>query len=90
MCAHSARLIPDIFPKILEEEEDEDQPLSLAWPDTIRKQITYLLILPIVFPLWLTLPDVRREVTTHTHTAHFDTMPAEVRRYTKTKRQSSW
>ncbi|KAM4750155.1 sodium/potassium/calcium exchanger 2-like [Anableps anableps] len=46
-----------------EEEEDEDQPLSLAWPDTLRKQITYLLILPIVFPLWLTLPDVRRETS---------------------------
>ncbi|KAM8772536.1 sodium/potassium/calcium exchanger 2-like isoform 1-T1 [Acanthopagrus schlegelii] len=44
-----------------EEEEDEDQPLSLAWPDTLRKQITYLIIMPIVFPLWLTLPDVRRE-----------------------------
>ncbi|KAM9362819.1 sodium/potassium/calcium exchanger 2-like [Symphorus nematophorus] len=44
-----------------EEEEDEDQPLSLAWPDTTRKRLTYLLILPIVFPLWLTLPDVRRE-----------------------------
>ncbi|XP_029992009.1 sodium/potassium/calcium exchanger 2-like isoform X2 [Sphaeramia orbicularis] len=44
-----------------EEEEDEDQPLSLAWPDTTRKQLTYLLILPIVFPLWVTLPDVRRE-----------------------------
>ncbi|XP_019732030.1 sodium/potassium/calcium exchanger 2-like [Hippocampus comes] len=44
-----------------EEEEDEDQPLSLAWPDTTRKQLTYLVILPIVFPLWLTLPDVRRE-----------------------------
>lgn len=72
-CAHSARLIPDIFPKILEEEEDEDQPLSLAWPDTIRKQITYLLILPIVLPLWLTLPDVRREVTTHTHCALWHT-----------------
>ncbi|MFT7806356.1 sodium/potassium/calcium exchanger 2 isoform X2 [Arapaima gigas] len=42
-----------------EEEEDEDQPLSLAWPDTNRKRCTYLLILPIVFPLWLTLPDVR-------------------------------
>lgn len=53
-----------------EEEEDEDQPLSLAWPDTIRKQITYLIILPIVFPLWLTLPDVRREVTTHTYVAY--------------------
>nr|XP_061791690.1 sodium/potassium/calcium exchanger 2-like [Nerophis lumbriciformis] len=44
-----------------EEEEDEDQPLSLAWPDTNRKRLTYLVILPIVFPLWLTLPDVRRE-----------------------------
>ncbi|RXN18521.1 sodium potassium calcium exchanger 2-like protein [Labeo rohita] len=45
-----------------EEEEDEDQPLSLAWPDTPRKQATYLFIFPIVFPLWLSLPDVRREV----------------------------
>ncbi|KAG7485355.1 sodium/potassium/calcium exchanger 2-like [Solea senegalensis] len=44
-----------------EEEEDEDQPLSLAWPDTNRKRLTYLVILPIVLPLWITLPDVRRE-----------------------------
>ncbi|XP_060940358.1 sodium/potassium/calcium exchanger 2-like [Limanda limanda] len=44
-----------------EEEEDEDQPLSLAWPDTNRKRLTYLIILPIVLPLWITLPDVRRE-----------------------------
>ncbi|NWR56341.1 NCKX2 protein, partial [Bucorvus abyssinicus] len=41
-------------------EEDEDQPLSLAWPDTPRKQLTYLLVLPIVFPLWASLPDVRK------------------------------
>nr|XP_046183617.1 sodium/potassium/calcium exchanger 2-like [Oncorhynchus gorbuscha] len=47
-----------------EEEEDEDAPLSLAWPETNRKRITYLLILPIVFPLWLSLPDVRRETST--------------------------
>uniref|UniRef100_A0A3B3ZFL6 Sodium/calcium exchanger membrane region domain-containing protein n=1 Tax=Periophthalmus magnuspinnatus TaxID=409849 RepID=A0A3B3ZFL6_9GOBI len=47
-----------------EEEEDEDQPLSLAWPDTARKQITYLIVLPIVLPLWITLPDVRRETST--------------------------
>ncbi|MED6279464.1 hypothetical protein CHARACLAT_001110 [Characodon lateralis] len=46
-----------------EEDEDESQPLSLAWPDTPRKQFTYLFILPIVFPLWLTLPDVRRETS---------------------------
>ncbi|XP_066516397.1 sodium/potassium/calcium exchanger 2-like [Hoplias malabaricus] len=46
-----------------EEEEGEDQPLSLAWPDTPRKQATYLFIMPIVFPLWLSLPDVRRETS---------------------------
>ncbi|XP_042311610.1 sodium/potassium/calcium exchanger 2 isoform X2 [Sceloporus undulatus] len=43
-----------------EEEEDEEHPLSLAWPDTPRKQIIYLVIFPIVFPLWVTLPDVRK------------------------------
>ncbi|XP_019410956.1 PREDICTED: sodium/potassium/calcium exchanger 2 [Crocodylus porosus] len=42
------------------EEDDDDQPLSLAWPETPRKQITYLIFLPIVFPLWVTLPDVRK------------------------------
>ncbi|XP_060779852.1 sodium/potassium/calcium exchanger 1 isoform X3 [Neoarius graeffei] len=46
-----------------QEDEDEDgendEPLSLAWPDTRRKQATYLFLLPIVFPLWLTVPDVR-------------------------------
>ncbi|KAM7015801.1 sodium/potassium/calcium exchanger 1-like isoform 2-T2 [Tautogolabrus adspersus] len=41
------------------EEEEESEPLSLEWPDTRRKQATYLFLLPIVFPLWLTLPDVR-------------------------------
>ncbi|EOB05881.1 Sodium/potassium/calcium exchanger 2, partial [Anas platyrhynchos] len=44
---------------VLQNEEDEDQPLSLAWPDTPRKQLTYLVVLPIVFPLWASLPDVR-------------------------------
>uniref|UniRef100_A0A8C2Z6B9 Solute carrier family 24 member 2 n=1 Tax=Cyclopterus lumpus TaxID=8103 RepID=A0A8C2Z6B9_CYCLU len=42
------------------ETEEEDQPLSLSWPDTNRKRLTYLLIIPIVLPLWLTLPDVRK------------------------------
>ncbi|NXC24563.1 NCKX2 protein, partial [Campylorhamphus procurvoides] len=48
----------------LQNEEDEDQPLSLAWPETPRKQLTYLLVLPIVFPLWATLPDVRKPTST--------------------------
>ncbi|CAG02307.1 unnamed protein product, partial [Tetraodon nigroviridis] len=43
-----------------EEEEEEDQPLSLSWPESTRKRLTYLLIVPIVLPLWLTLPDVRK------------------------------
>ncbi|XP_057578733.1 sodium/potassium/calcium exchanger 2 isoform X3 [Hippopotamus amphibius kiboko] len=41
-------------------EEEEDQPLSLAWPSDTRKQVTFLIVLPIVFPLWITLPDVRK------------------------------
>ncbi|KAM9854603.1 sodium/potassium/calcium exchanger 1-like [Aulostomus maculatus] len=44
-----------------EEEDNEDEPLSLEWPDTRRKQATFLFLLPIVFPLWLTVPDVRNQ-----------------------------
>ncbi|XP_051238573.1 sodium/potassium/calcium exchanger 1-like [Dicentrarchus labrax] len=43
------------------EEERKDKPLSLEWPDTRRKQATYLFLLPIIFPLWLTVPDVRNQ-----------------------------
>uniref|UniRef100_A0A8C6V172 Sodium/potassium/calcium exchanger 1 n=1 Tax=Neogobius melanostomus TaxID=47308 RepID=A0A8C6V172_9GOBI len=42
-----------------EEEEEESAPLSLDWPQTCPKRVSYLLLLPIVFPLWVTLPDVR-------------------------------
>uniref|UniRef100_A0A452UPZ5 Solute carrier family 24 member 2 n=1 Tax=Ursus maritimus TaxID=29073 RepID=A0A452UPZ5_URSMA len=41
-------------------EDEEDQPLSLAWPSNPRKQVTFLIVFPIVFPLWITLPDVRK------------------------------
>ncbi|CAK6979399.1 sodium/potassium/calcium exchanger 2-like [Scomber scombrus] len=44
-----------------EDEEEDDQPLSLSWPETCRKRCTYLLIMPVVLPLWLTLPDVRKQ-----------------------------
>uniref|UniRef100_A0A8C3HLY4 Sodium/potassium/calcium exchanger 1 n=1 Tax=Chrysemys picta bellii TaxID=8478 RepID=A0A8C3HLY4_CHRPI len=42
-----------------DEEEENDEPLSLEWPETRRKQALYLFLLPVVFPLWLTVPDVR-------------------------------
>ncbi|XP_032824397.2 sodium/potassium/calcium exchanger 2-like [Petromyzon marinus] len=43
-----------------EEEEDSEIPMSLKWPSTWRKRLSYLLLLPIVLPLWATLPDVRK------------------------------
>lgn len=43
--------------------EESDQPLSLAWPVKKRKRAMYLAVLPIVFPLWMTLPDVRNAVS---------------------------
>ncbi|XP_075066737.1 sodium/potassium/calcium exchanger 2 isoform X2 [Mixophyes fleayi] len=40
--------------------EEGDHPLSLSWPPNKRKRAVYLAVLPIVFPLWITLPDVRK------------------------------
>ncbi|XP_065168869.1 sodium/potassium/calcium exchanger Nckx30C isoform X3 [Atheta coriaria] len=40
-------------------EEDPPDPLDMSWPSGARKRITYILLAPIVFPLWLTLPDTR-------------------------------
>ncbi|KAM9408350.1 sodium/potassium/calcium exchanger 1-like [Pholidichthys leucotaenia] len=53
------------------EEKEENEPLSLEWPDTRRKQATYLFLLPIVFPLWLTLPDVRNPASRRYFAATF-------------------
>ncbi|NWV94370.1 NCKX1 protein, partial [Machaerirhynchus nigripectus] len=41
------------------EGDENDEPLSLEWPESRKKQAIYLFLLPIVFPLWSTLPDVR-------------------------------
>ncbi|KAI2798961.1 hypothetical protein RDWZM_006724 [Blomia tropicalis] len=40
--------------------DNTPEPLDISWPTLFRKQVTYLLLAPIIFPLWLTLPDVRR------------------------------
>ncbi|XP_054714670.1 LOW QUALITY PROTEIN: sodium/potassium/calcium exchanger Nckx30C-like [Uloborus diversus] len=46
---------------IAEEDEDEgDKPLNLSWPDTWRKRLNYVLLSPIMYPLYLTLPDTRK------------------------------
>lgn len=43
--------------------EDNDQPLDMSWPNTMKKQFFYLFTLPITLPLWLTLPDTRRKTS---------------------------
>ncbi|XP_013793090.1 sodium/potassium/calcium exchanger Nckx30C-like [Limulus polyphemus] len=39
----------------------QEEPLDMSWPTTWRKRLNYVLVAPIIFPLWLTLPDVRRK-----------------------------
>ncbi|CAH2042058.1 unnamed protein product, partial [Iphiclides podalirius] len=39
--------------------EEDTTPLDMSWPSGFRKRLTYLLVAPIVFPLWMTLPDTR-------------------------------
>lgn len=31
----------------------------MAWPDTARKRLTYIMVAPLLIPMWLTLPDTR-------------------------------
>jgi len=42
-------------------EDEEEKPLDMTWPENWHKQIIYLFLSPILFPLWVTLPDVRKE-----------------------------
>nr|XP_008198231.1 PREDICTED: sodium/potassium/calcium exchanger Nckx30C isoform X4 [Tribolium castaneum] len=42
-----------------ETEEEPPEAMDMGWPSGARKRITYILLAPIVFPLWLTLPDTR-------------------------------
>ena len=43
-------------------EEIEPQPLDMSIPtDSCRSALTYFALLPIVLPLWLTLPDTRKQ-----------------------------
>ncbi|XP_058791647.1 sodium/potassium/calcium exchanger Nckx30C isoform X2 [Phymastichus coffea] len=41
------------------DDEDPQEALDMTWPNTPRKRITYILVAPILIPLWLTLPDTR-------------------------------
>lgn len=45
--------------------EEENEPLDVRWPQGWRKRITYVFLAPLIFLLWLTIPDVRRPVSIH-------------------------
>ncbi|OWF47736.1 sodium/potassium/calcium exchanger 2-like isoform X2 [Mizuhopecten yessoensis] len=40
---------------------EDEEPLDLSWPDNWKKRINYVIVAPIIYVLWITLPDVRRE-----------------------------
>ncbi|XP_069678361.1 sodium/potassium/calcium exchanger Nckx30C isoform X2 [Periplaneta americana] len=57
-CPLAAKALPEQMADP-DDEEEGNEALDISWPDTARKRITYLLVAPIVFPLWITLPDTR-------------------------------
>ena len=43
-------------------DEVQPEPLDMRFPrHGVQKQLTYLALFPIIFPLWLTLPDTRAQ-----------------------------
>jgi len=41
-------------------EEEEEKPLDMTWPNIWHKQLLYVFLAPILFPLWVSIPDVRK------------------------------
>ncbi|XP_043479359.1 sodium/potassium/calcium exchanger Nckx30C isoform X4 [Leptopilina heterotoma] len=41
------------------EEDEPPEALDMGWPSSPKKRLTYILVAPILIPLWLTLPDTR-------------------------------
>ena len=51
------------IPQLLDQEEEVEQPIDMSWPKTFRKQLMYLFLTPIMWPLYITLPDVKKPVS---------------------------
>ncbi|VDM75603.1 unnamed protein product [Strongylus vulgaris] len=52
-------------------EEEEEQPLNMEWPDRFIKQVTYICLAPVLIPMWVTIPDVRRPTSRHWYPVTF-------------------
>lgn len=44
---------------LIKEAKAEEGTMDLSWPDTTRAQIIYVLIFPLMFLFWLTMPQTR-------------------------------
>jgi len=51
----------NITPTTENVDAEDSSALNMSWPVKTRKKISYVLLAPLLFPLWLTLPDVRKE-----------------------------
>uniref|UniRef100_H2YL76 Sodium/calcium exchanger membrane region domain-containing protein n=1 Tax=Ciona savignyi TaxID=51511 RepID=H2YL76_CIOSA len=58
-CPEAKPLCPITMKFIHIPEEEMNDTLDLSWPTTNAKRCVYLFIAPIMYALWITLPDVR-------------------------------
>uniref|UniRef100_A0A914NY18 Sodium/calcium exchanger membrane region domain-containing protein n=1 Tax=Panagrolaimus davidi TaxID=227884 RepID=A0A914NY18_9BILA len=50
----------DAIKSMIVEEMEIEQPIDMSFPNTFCKRCTYIALLPIMFPLFITLPDVKK------------------------------
>lgn len=53
------------------DELEIEQPIDMSWPHTFCKQCTYIALAPIMWPLYLTLPDVKKPVRVYKISSSF-------------------
>lgn len=44
-------------------EIEPEQPVDMRWPKTFYKRCVYVILAPIMYPLYYTLPDVKKPVS---------------------------
>lgn len=53
----------DAIKSMIVEEMEIEQPIDMTFPNTFCKRCTYIALLPIMWPLYVTLPDVKKPVS---------------------------
>lgn len=47
----------------VDEEDEEEGPIDLSWPDNTADRIFYVIKAPLLYIMFFTTPDVRRPVS---------------------------